>query len=159
MRQNENGSIKSVKEIYLVDALSFTEVEARLTKELSASNRQITVNAIKRSDIAELVLVGDTEQFFKVKFTYTVNDDESEKAKKITRVLLVNADTIEEANTRTASHLSEMLVPWEVTKAEKSKIVEVFEYVGKHPKLAASKEGKTIDNGGWDEEDSKDEEE
>lgn len=140
LKQNENGLIKSVKEIYLVDALSFTEVEARLTEELSASNRQITVSAIKRSDVAELVLVGDTDQFFKVKFTFSVEEEESEKTKKITKVLLVNAADIEEANARTASHLTEMLVPWEVVKAEKSKIFEVFQYASKRPLIPADTE-------------------
>ena len=133
LKQNENGLINTVKEIYLVDALSFTEVESRLTEELSASNRQIIVNAIKRSDVKELVIIGDTDFWFKVKVTYSVNDEESEKAKKITLILLVNANDIDEASERAREHLKEMLVPFEIPKAEKSKIAEVFQYVGKRP--------------------------
>ena len=133
LQQNEKGLIKAVKETYLIDALSFTEVEARLSAELAGSNRQITVNAIKRSDVKELVIIGDTDFWFKVKVTYSVNDEESEKAKKITLVLLVNANDIDEASERAREHLKEMLVPFEIPKAEKSKIAEVFEYVGKRP--------------------------
>lgn len=138
LQQNEKGLIKAVKETYLIDALSFTEVEARLAEELESGGRNNwEVKSIRRSDVRELVLVGDTDLFFKVKFTFTVNDDESEKVKKITRVLLVNANDIDEATARTNAHLTTMLVPWEVTKAEKSKIAEVFQYVGKRPLIPA----------------------
>lgn len=137
LRQNENGLIKAVKEIYLVNALSFTEVEARLITELSASNREIAIKAIKRSNIHEFVAYGDTPELFKVKVTYTVTDDESEKGKNVTIYILMNAKDAEEAYLRTKERLDDpitgMLVAYELPVIAHTKIVEVFEYVGKRP--------------------------
>lgn len=51
-KPQENGAIKRVTETYLVDALSFTEAEAKTAHELSGLDASIV--AIKQSNIAEV---------------------------------------------------------------------------------------------------------
>ena len=77
----DNGLIKAAKTLLLIDALSFTEAEARITQELSDS-RELMVATIKRSNISEIVEVGDSDLWFKVKVTYSTADDESDKDRK-----------------------------------------------------------------------------
>lgn len=51
----ENGSIKKVNEPYLVDALSFTEAEARIIEEQTPFiSGEFTVSAVKRTKISEI---------------------------------------------------------------------------------------------------------
>lgn len=50
----ENGSIKKVTEAYMVDALSFTEAEARISEEISHFTSEFSVSAVKRTKIAEI---------------------------------------------------------------------------------------------------------
>ena len=50
----ENGSIKKVTEAYMVDALSFTEAEARISEEISHFTSDFSVSAVKRTKIAEI---------------------------------------------------------------------------------------------------------
>ncbi len=52
----ENGTIKKVTEIYLVDALTFTEAEARITSETAPYiSGDFDVVTIKRTNYSEIV--------------------------------------------------------------------------------------------------------
>lgn len=51
----ENGMQKKVTEPYLVDALSFTEAEARIIEEVSPFiSGEFSVSAVKRANFSEL---------------------------------------------------------------------------------------------------------
>jgi len=127
LQQQDNGLIKAVKTLLLIDALSFTEAEARITEEL-AQSRELVVTTIKRSNIAEVVEVGDSDLWFKVKVTYTTADEDSDKEKKVSLYLLVNAFDVTEAKERTEEHLKEMLVPFEVPSVVETKFAGVLHY-------------------------------
>ena len=54
-KTRENGSLKTITEPYLVDALSFTEAEARITNEMMPyTSGAFSVSAVKRSNISEI---------------------------------------------------------------------------------------------------------
>jgi len=128
LRQMDNGLIKSITEQYLVDAMSFTEAEARVTAEIGEGMRKVTMRAISRSNIKEVVFYGDTDLFWKVKVKYALMDEETEKEKKITTYLLVNANDAKEAYERTEEHLKEMLAPFTIDSVVASPIIDVYQY-------------------------------
>jgi hypothetical protein len=128
MRQMDNGLIKQIKEQYLVDSMSFTECEARVTQEVGEGMREVTMMAITKSPIKEVVFYGDTDLWFKVCVKYETMDEETEKTKRITTYLLVNANDAKEAYERTEEHLKEMLVSFKISKVEESPIVDVYQY-------------------------------
>jgi len=129
LKQQDNGLIKAISEQYLVDAMSFTEAEARIQQELRQGQRDVTLVSVARSPIKEVVVYGDTDLWFKVKVTYTAQDEESEKERKVTTYLLVNANDVQEAYARTQEHLKEWLIPYQVPKVEETGIREVFQHV------------------------------
>lgn len=54
-KTRENSSLKTITEPYLVDALSFTEAEARITNEMMPyTSGAFSVSAVKRSNISEI---------------------------------------------------------------------------------------------------------
>ena len=54
-KMQENGTVKRVNEPYLVDALSFTEAEARIIEELTPFiSGEFSVSAVKRTKITEI---------------------------------------------------------------------------------------------------------
>lgn len=130
----DNGLIKQVKEEYLIDAMSFTEAEARVLQEVGEGMREVVVDAIARSPINEVVMYGDTDLWCKCKVTYSLADEETEKEKKVTTYLLINANDTKEAYERCTEHLKEMLVPFEITKIEETKIIEIYEYEKQAPR-------------------------
>jgi len=133
LRQQDNGLIKKITETYLVDSMSFTECEARVLKEQGEGVREIKCKSIARSPIADVVFYGDTDMWHKVKVQYSLMDEETEKEKKVTTYLLVNANDAKEAYERTEEHLKEMIVPFRIPKVEESPIVEVFQYEKQAP--------------------------
>ena len=74
----ENGAAKKVTEPYLVDALSFTEAEARITEEQKPFiSGEFEVSAVKRCKIAEIVLQEDEEadKWYLVKVGFITVDE------------------------------------------------------------------------------------
>ena len=128
LRQMDNGLIKQITEQYLVDALSFTETESRVMQEVGEGMREVTMMSVARSNIKEVVFYGDTDLWWKVKVTYSLMDEETEKEKKVTTYLLVNSNDLKEAYYRTEEHLREMLVPFQIPKIEESPIIDVYQY-------------------------------
>ncbi|MGL5772544.1 MAG: DUF4494 domain-containing protein, partial [Bacteroidales bacterium] len=67
----ENGMLKKVTEPYLVDALSFTEAEARIIKEVTPFiTGEFTVSDIKRAKISEIFEDETGDRWFKAKVQF-----------------------------------------------------------------------------------------
>ncbi len=128
LRQQNDGTIKKESEQYLVDAMSFTETEARVIKEVGESVRELYIDSVARSPITEVVTYGDTDLWFKCKVVYKDVDPDSGKEKKTTLYILVNANDVNEAYDRCKDHLKEMLVPFEIPKVEETAICEIYQY-------------------------------
>ena len=128
LRQQNDGTIKKESEQYLVDAMSFTETEARVIKEVGESVRELYFDSIAHSPIQEVVSYGDTDLWFKCKVVYKDVDPDSGKEKKTTLYILVNANDVNEAYDRCKDHLKSMLVPFEIPKVEETAICEIYQY-------------------------------
>ena len=128
LKEAGNGLIRSVTTSYLVDAMTFTECEERLTKELADVLKEFRLMTCTRSKISEVVQTGDCAKWWKCKIAYSSCDEESGTEKKIATFLLVEAGTPESALERLTDHLSNMAVPYEVPGIVESKISEVMEY-------------------------------
>lgn len=129
LKKTEQGLIKPVTEQYLVDAVSFSEAEARITAELADNQREVTMMTITKTKIRETVPYGDTELWHKAKVTYIVADEDTEKEKKFMTYILVNSENVHEAYERCQEHLKEMLVPFRIPQIQESPIVEVYPYL------------------------------
>ncbi len=129
-KEEENGKMKNVSETYLVDAVSYTEAEARIYQELGSIIRgEFEVTAITKSRFVDIFHYDDNDVWYKCKVTYVVADENSGKEKKITNMMLVTAANVKEAYERIHESLSTMLVPFEVPDISMSPIVEIFPYI------------------------------
>ncbi len=126
LAMSDNGLIKPATEHLLVDAMTFTECEAKVLKHYEGNDsiKELAMFAASRSKIEECVMYGDTDQFWKVRVDYEAGE-EGEKPKNVAMYLLVNANDDHEAGERTREHLKEWLVPYEISSVIKSKIGEV----------------------------------
>lgn len=81
----ENGMDKKVTEPYLVDALSFTEAEARIIEEMTPFiSGEFTVSDISRANFSELFPSEEeaADRWFKCKLIFITLDDKSGAEKK-----------------------------------------------------------------------------
>jgi hypothetical protein len=133
-KEEENGRVKNVTEPYLVDAMSFTEAEARIYEELGSVIRgEFIVSGISKSRIVDLFHYEDNDVWYKCKITYSV-EEESGKEKKITNYMLVTASDVKQAYERIFESLNNMLVPFTVPEIVETPIVEIFPYISEELK-------------------------
>jgi hypothetical protein len=135
-QEQENGALKSIAEAYLIDAVSYTDAEARLyrvvTDNIASANRpDFQITSLTRMKLADVFHYEDEggEKWFKCKVVYVSFDEAKNKEKKIVSMMLVNADSAKEALERTDKSLSTMLIPYEITDVNLTPILEVYPYV------------------------------
>lgn len=120
--------MKTINETYLVDAVSYTESEARLYKQIVTDASDFSVTAISRMRLADLFSYEEGEQWFKAKVIYFSVDEKSGKEKKIVNYMLVNAEGIQQALDRINESMRNFLIPYEVTDITLTPILDVFPY-------------------------------
>ena len=127
-KEDEAGSLKTINEVYLVDAISYTEAEAKLYERIVTGASDFSVMAISRMRLADLFAYEEGESWFKSKVVYFSVNEKSGKEKKVINHMLVNADNVEQALGRIHESLKSMLIPYTVENVSLTKILDVFPY-------------------------------
>ncbi|MGB3850738.1 MAG: DUF4494 domain-containing protein [Tunicatimonas sp.] len=126
-KQDEKGRAKNVSEQYLVDALSFTEAEARIYEKLgSVISGEFFINNISKSNLTDVFYYEDADVWYKCKMTYALEVEGSGKEKKVVNYVLLTAANAKQAYERVYESLNNMLVEFQVPDVVESPIVEVF---------------------------------
>jgi len=125
----ENGLIKKVTEIYLVDALSFTEAEARITKNMQPYiTGEFTVTAIKRANYSDLFDTQGGDKYYNCKVGFVTIDEKSAKEKRTYTHILVTADNINEAEKHLVEGMKGTLSDYETYTIDETKIMDIFPF-------------------------------
>lgn len=118
----------------MVDAVSFTEAEARMYEKLgSVIPGEFYINNISKSNITDVFPYEDSDVWHKCKMTYTLEVEGSGKEKKVTNYILLTAPDAKTAYDRVYKSLNNMLVTFRVPEVAESPIVEVFPYESQEP--------------------------
>ena len=57
--EDDQGKLKSINEEYLVDAVNFTEAEARITEHFADSMGEFTVEKVTKTKILDVINYGN----------------------------------------------------------------------------------------------------
>ncbi|TAF65551.1 MAG: DUF4494 domain-containing protein [Cytophagales bacterium] len=134
--QNEEGKVEKKTESYLVDAVSFTEAEARIYQELgSILKGDFVITNLSKSNFSEIFYFEDSSKWYKCKVSFIAIDEKSKKEKKINQYMLVTAENIKEAYQRIEDNLGTMLVPIQIVSIAESSLIEVFPYIPENEKI------------------------
>jgi len=125
----DDGSITSKSEAYMLNALSFTEAEARLQGILEEYIPEYNLLACAKTNIQDVIIDEAYENFFKVKVSYVSADPDSGKEKKINENYIIQADGLKEAYEKMEVRLQGSIVSWEIPSITKSNVVDVFPYI------------------------------
>lgn len=129
-RQQEDGLVKKVKEEYSVKAVSFTDCEAKITKEEgSADNVKGTFEVLSEAiaPYKEIFLHDEGEKYYKVKVVEMTLDEVTGREKKTAIYYLLNADTLEQARKRTEQALGDTLTDYAIAAVIEQNTVGVIE--------------------------------
>ena len=128
---DDDGREVKASESYLLDAVSFTDAEARITEQLRTMIRgEFIVDKISKSRIVEIFPHEDGEYWWKGKISIVTIDEKAGKEKLINNFFLVAADDLKQAVQRLEEGLSYILVPYHTVSIGISQIVDVFPYFG-----------------------------
>lgn len=123
----ENGMQKKVTEPYLVDALSFTEAEARIVKEIRPYIAgEFTVSDIKREKITELFFNENGDRYFEAKVEFITLDEKGGTEKRTRVKILAQANDIEDARQVLIKGMVGTLSDYEIVSLRETKIMDVF---------------------------------
>jgi len=126
---DDDGRERKVSEVYLVDAVTFTDAETRIIQQMQTMVRgEFVVDNIKKSNIVEIFPHDTGEWWYKARIAIVTIDENAGKEKKINNYLLVAADDIKQALQRLEEGLSYILVPYQTTSLAICNIVDVFPY-------------------------------
>ncbi|MBD8346820.1 uncharacterized protein DUF4494 [Dysgonomonas alginatilytica] len=125
----ENGTLKKVTEPYLVDALSFTEAEARIIEELKPYiSGDFTIADIKRAKLAELFFNENGDRYFKTKIYFITLDEKSGTEKKTAVSMLAQACDLKEALGVIEKGMEGTMADYVIASINETMIMDVFPY-------------------------------
>lgn len=126
-KMNDNGVVKKVNEHYLVDALSFTEAEARIVDEMAPFiSGDFSVSSVKKTKISEIFFDELSERNYLVKVAFVTIDEKTATEKRATNLILVQADTFKEAYDKFEDGMKGTMADYEIVSISESPILEVF---------------------------------
>ena len=135
----EDGYVKKVTELYTVEALSFTEAEARIIEEMSLYiNGEYEVKDIKKSKYKDILFSYDKndDRFYQAKIQFITLDEKTKKEKRSNFVCLVQAATLNGAIKGIDEVMGGTMSDYDSVEAKETKILDVIEYVVKNKKEA-----------------------
>ena len=123
----ENGAAKKVTEAYLVDALSFTEAEARITEEETPFiSGEFSVSAVKRTKIAEIFWNEAGDRYYLVKCAFITIDEKTAAEKKSNSLILVQASDFKNAYDTFMEGMKGTMADFEIVQTNETPYLDVY---------------------------------
>lgn len=123
----ENGAVKKVTEPYLVDALSFTEAEARITEEQTPFiSGDFSVSAVKRTKISEVFWDETGDKWYLAKLAFITIDPKTGAEKKANTLILVQAKDFKTALDNVVEGMRGTASDYELVSITETPLMDVY---------------------------------
>lgn len=128
----DDGSIKPASESYLVNALSFTEAEARITKEMepfiSGEFRLENVKRVKIEELFDFDDETDADRWYRSKVNFVTIDEEKGIEKKTGHVMFIKASNMQKAMKNLLRGMEGTMADYEIASMNETPIMDVYQY-------------------------------
>lgn len=131
VRVGEDGRERKVTEAYLLDAMSYTEAESRIVREMECiTGSEFWIAGLKKSNVTEVVVSNDVndDRWYKAKVAIVDADEASGREKRSFLYYLVAAASASRALENLNRALETFVVPWEVVSVADTQVADVFPY-------------------------------
>lgn len=123
----ENGMVKKVNEPYLVDALTFTEAEARIMEEMKPFiSGEYSISSEKKTKISEIFFNEDGDRYYQVKVNFISIDEKTATEKKTASLILVQASDFEDAVEKFKEGMKGTMGDYEIASIAETMLMDVF---------------------------------
>lgn len=126
-----DGMNKKVTEPYLVDALSFTEAEARIIEEMAPYiSGEFTVRDIKRASYSEIFYTDEVsaDRWYKSRLGFVTIDEKKGKEKVSYTNVLVQACDLRDAVKKLDEGMKGSMADYVIKLIQETDIMDVYEY-------------------------------
>lgn len=146
-KTQESGEQKVVTETYLLDAISYTEAEARINEEMQTyTSEEFKITNIKVANYSEIHPVENTDRWYKSKVALIAFDEESGKERKSNIYLLVQGNDLKEAFDNTNIAMKGTMGDYSIPSITESPVIDVFPYFsGEEEELDSQKSNHAVD--------------
>ena len=128
-KTSEDGKIVKVVAQNLIDALSFTEAEARIIQHMKPYiSGEFEVVAISTYKVNEIFYGVGGDKWYKAKLNFITIDEVAGKEKRSSVNMLIQASSTEDANKALIKGMSGTLADYEIVSVVETKIFEVVNY-------------------------------
>ena len=127
----ENGMQKNVTEPYLVDAISYTEAEARIIKEMEPYiSGEFTVSDIRRANYSEVFPSDDmsADKWFEARLEFVTLDERSGSEKKTRIKILVQAADLRDAMKNIEENMKGTMADYNAISIKETAIMDIYPY-------------------------------
>ncbi|MDH6305834.1 hypothetical protein M2459_003045 [Parabacteroides sp. PF5-5] len=125
----ENGMQKKVSEPYLVDALSFTEAEARIIEEIRPFiTGEFTIADIKRARFSEIFFNENGDRFYRIKVYFISLDEKSGAEKKTAVQMLAQASDLKSAIAILEEGMKGTMADYTIASVTETALMDVFPF-------------------------------
>ena len=123
----ENGLIKKTTDSYIVDALSFTEAEARITEEVRKFvSDDFSITAVKRTKITEIMWDDSADKWYLAKIAFITIDEKSAVEKRSISQVLVAGKDFKGAYDNLIDGMKSTLADYEIVSINETTIMDVY---------------------------------
>jgi hypothetical protein len=125
----EDGLQKMQTEKYVVDALSHTEAEERITQEMSAYiSGEFEVKGIVPASYKEIFFDDSGDRWYKAKLAFITYDENSDKEKRTMVNYLVQASSFTGAVKNIEEVMGTTMTDYVILSVAETNLMDVFEY-------------------------------
>lgn len=126
-KMQENGAVKKVTEPYLVDALTFTEAEARIIEEITPFiSGDFSISAVKKTKISEIFFDETGDRYYLTKVNFITLDEKTGTEKKSTTTILVQASDFAGAHRRFEEGMKGSAADYEIASISETMLMDVY---------------------------------
>ena len=127
-KMHENGMVKPTTESFIVDALTFTEAEARIIEEQTPCiSGEFSVSAVKKTKIAELFRDESGDRWYKCKLLFAKIDENTGIEKRTPSYILVQASDFRTAYDNLIDGMKGTMADYEIASIVETPIMDVYE--------------------------------
>ncbi|MDD3406037.1 MAG: DUF4494 domain-containing protein [Sphingobacteriia bacterium] len=128
-KMGEDGLLKRTSESYLVDALSFTEAEKRISKEMQPFiSGEFLVANIKRVKITDLFYNEGGDKWYRCKVNLIIPDEDKGIERKSAVTMMVQATNLQEAVEQLIAQMKTSLSDYEIVNVTETMLMDVFAF-------------------------------
>lgn len=126
----EGGQVKKVTELYVVEALSFSEAEKRIIEEMACYvQAEYDIKAIAIPQYKEVWFSDNAaeDKWYKAKLLFVTIDEKTEKEKKSNIFYLVQAGSFDAAKKYVEQMMGGTMLDYTIVSIKETAILDLFE--------------------------------